>query len=93
MPNGKAGDQVPWSITPHTHLSGHELIARIAREGGVLPMFAEDAVREILSFATTDQREELAQLLDRLYNQPDDHKPVEVVRRIRELRDRLREGR
>lgn len=93
MPNGKAGDQVPWSSRPHTYLSGHELIDRIAGEGGVLPVFAEDAVRQILSCAGPDQREELARLLDRLYNHPQDHKPADVVRHVRELRDRLRQGR
>lgn len=93
MPNGRDGDQIPWFTKPHVYLSGHQLIDRIAGEGGVLPVFAEDAVREILSFADPDQREELARLLDRLYNHPGDYKPVDVVRAVRELRDRLRERR
>jgi hypothetical protein len=86
MPNGKAGDQLEWSSRPHR--SGDELVAEIAAGGHVLPYFAEDVVREILSFADPHEVKQLAGLLESLYNAPP--RPAEVVRVLKELRDRLR---
>jgi hypothetical protein len=86
MPNGRVGDQLEWYTRPHR--SGDELIAEIAAGGHVLPYFAEDVVREILSFAHPHEANELAGLLESMYNAPP--KPVEVVRVLKEMRDRLR---
>lgn len=87
MPNGKVGDQIEWHERPHR--SGDELLAEIAAGGHVLPYFAEDVVREILSFADPREQAELAGLLESMYNAPP--RPVEVVRALKQMRDRLRE--
>ena len=86
MPNGKVGDQLEWTSRPHR--SGDELIAEIAAGGHVLPYFAEDVVRDILSFAAPHEVKELSGLLETLYNTPP--KPIEAVRALKQLRERLR---
>ena len=86
MPNGKVGDQLEWSSRPHR--SGDELVTEIAAGGHVLPYFAEDVVREILSFADPREVKEMAGLLESLYNAPP--RPAEAVRVLKEMRDRLR---
>lgn len=86
MPNGKVGDHLEWSSRPDR--SGDELIAEIAAGGHVLPYFAEEVVREILLFADPHEVKQMAGVLAAMYNAPP--RPVEVVRVLKEMRDRLR---
>ncbi|HEX2077691.1 MAG TPA: hypothetical protein VHG08_08275 [Longimicrobium sp.] len=96
MGNGKSGDTAGYDPSkpvvptpPSIPITGKQLIYAIAHGGGVMPVFAEDAVRQILSFANPDEVEELARLLETLYNERPQRAAVDRVRAIRELRDRL----
>jgi hypothetical protein len=98
MGNGKSGDnplgydghapRVP--AQPKVPITGEYLVDAIANGKRVMPLFAEEAAREILSFATPDEVAELARLLETLYNEYPDRHPAERVRAVRELRDRFR---
>jgi hypothetical protein len=98
MGNGKAGDNPPGydghgpiiPTPPRVQYTGEQLIGKIAEGGGVMPLFAEDAAREILSFANPQEVEELARLLETLYNEWPVRHAAERVRLVRELRNRFR---
>lgn len=98
MGNGKSGDNplgydgnAPWvPAPPRLPIRGEYLVDAIAKGKRVMPLFLEEIARQILSFASPEEVEELARLLEKLYNEHPIRHAAERVRLVREFRDRLR---